>query len=308
MRTQSLTKSLTAASGNNICTSQTPGGAGDLTINGQTNNIFLSQTPASGAGVFILNGLLAFAGQIVLDVARTLSFTSGGNFSAATITVLGTSDAGLSQSEAIAGPNVGTVSTTKTFKTISAIQFSSSPGGVAVTGFTNVAVLDSQRVVGITSAGNDSGRIFTVYGTDDRGLPISESLAGPNVSTVSTQLNFKTVTRVAIDGAAAGAITVGTTSVGSSVPVVLDQYVDPFSASVEVDVTGTLNYDVQYTYGDVFDAAALAGLVWWSITPLAGQTADKDGTLTAPVRAVRLKINSGTGSGKFTVMQAGLGN
>lgn len=306
MRTQYQTKQLAAASGNNIALSQTPGGAGALVLNGQANNVFLSQSPAAGAGVFLLNGILSSGGQLVLDAARPLLFVSAGNFAAATITVIGTSAEGIPQTEAITGPNASTVTTTKSFKTVSAIQFSASPGAIAVTSYVATPQLDTQRVVGITGAGNDSARTFVVTGVDDNGNVISESLAGPNVNTVSTTLNYRRITSITIDAAAAGALTVGTTGVGSSTPIVLDQYLSPFSVGLEADATGTINYDVQYTYGNVFDAAALSSLVWYSITALTGQTTDKDGSLGTPVRAVRSKINSGAGSVKLTVMQAGM--
>lgn len=177
-------------------------------------------------------------------------------------------------------------------------------GAAVVSG---VAVLDTQRVVGITGAANDSARTFTVVGTDDNGNTISETLAGPNISTVSTVNNYKTVTRVSIDAAAAGALTVGTTGVGASKPIVPDRYIAPFSPAIEVQVAGTLNYDVQYTYGDLFDASALSSLVWYSITALAGQTTNKDGALANPVTGIRLKINSGAGSGVLKVIQPGIG-
>lgn len=210
MRTVTTTKSLAAASGNNIAQSQTPGGAGDLTLNGSA----------------VVSG---------------------------------------------------------------------------------VAILDTQRIVGITSSGNDAARTFVVYGTDENGNAIQESVfPGPNAGTVSTTLNFKTVTRVSIDGAGVGGITVGTTGVGAGSPIILDQYISPFSVSLEADVTGTVNYDVQYTYGNLFNASELTSIIWWSIASLTGQTADKDGSLAAPVQAVRVKINSGSGSVRLKAMQAGL--
>lgn len=211
MRTSSLTKTLTALSANNICLSQTPGAAGNLTLN--------------GAAV-------------------------------------------------VAG----------------------------------VAVLDTQRLVAITGAANDSARTFTVFGTDDNGNAISEAVTpGPNISTVSTVNNFKTVTRIAVDAATAGAITVGTSGVGASKPIVPDRYISPFNPSIVVEVTGTLNYDVQYTYDDVFDAAQASSLNWFSITALTGQTTTKDSNLAYPVTGIRLKINSGSGSGVLKVIQPGIG-
>lgn len=84
-------------------------------------------------------------------------------------------------------------------------------------------------------------------------------------------------------------------------PVVLDTWVSPFSVSLAVAVTGTVNYTVQYTY----DADVSASGNWLDLTALASKTATLDSALTAPVTAVRLKQASGTGSCILTVLQAG---
>lgn len=194
------------------------------------------------------------------------------------------------------------------------ICLSQTPGGAGalvlngstVTG--GVATLDAQRVVGITSAGNDTARTFVITGQDENGQVISESLAGPNIATASSVLNYKKVTSITVDAATAGAITVGTTGVGSSVAIPLDQYISPFNPTLAVEVTGTLNYDVQYTVDDPYAAAFLTtATVWTSVTALTAQTAYKDTSLAAPVSAVRLKTNSGGGTGKLIVRQPGIG-
>lgn len=166
-----------------------------------------------------------------------------------------------------------------------------------------VAQLDTQRKVGIASAGNLSAVTFTIYGTDQAGNVISESLAGPNNNTVSTTLDFYSVTRVAVSAAVGADVTVGTTGVGASRPIPLDQYVSPFNASLFCAVTGTVNYTAQYTLDDIW---ASAGPYTWSDHPdLTSATADGDGTYISPVTATRLLTNSGTGSVVFTILQAG---
>lgn len=74
-----------------------------------------------------------------------------------------------------------------------------------------VAYIPLSRVY-ITSAGNDSGLTFTVYGTIfSLSGPVSvvETVTGANTNVVSTSKQFQTVTRVAISGASAAAVTVG---------------------------------------------------------------------------------------------------
>lgn len=210
MRPVTLTKTLATAAGNNICLSQTPGGAGNLTLNG--------------------------------------SLVSGG-----------------------------------------------------------VATLDTARVVGITSAGNDSGRIFTVYGTDGEGKSVTESLAGPNITTVSTTANFATVTRIAIDGAAAGALTVGTTAVGSTVGVVLNQYISPFNISLFYKVAGSVTATVQYTSDDPFATGFQWDTASWTDHPsLTAKAVNTDSNIAYPATGVRMKVTTGTGTATLIVRQAGL--
>jgi hypothetical protein len=75
-----------------------------------------------------------------------------------------------------------------------------------------VAYLPTLSRVYITSAGNDSGRTFTVYGTIfslTGPVSVVETVTGANTNTVSTTKQFQTVTRVAISGASAAAVTVG---------------------------------------------------------------------------------------------------
>lgn len=63
--------------------------------------------------------------------------------------------------------------------------------------------------VRITSAGDDSGITFTVYGTNAYG-PYSETVVGSNGSTVDTVGSFRTVTNILASGASAGNVSAGT--------------------------------------------------------------------------------------------------
>lgn len=64
--------------------------------------------------------------------------------------------------------------------------------------------------VTVTSAGNDTGRIFTVTGTLN-GVPVVRSGAGGNASTVTLvgSIDPNSITSVTVDGNPAGAVTVG---------------------------------------------------------------------------------------------------
>ena len=77
------------------------------------------------------------------------------------------------------------------------------------------------RKIGITSDGDDSGITFTVTGTDVDGKALSETVTGPSSTTAyttnSTAANFKSVTKIATNGATTGNITVGTAAVAADV-------------------------------------------------------------------------------------------
>ena len=71
-----------------------------------------------------------------------------------------------------------------------------------------IATFTTARFITITSASDDSGRTFTVIGTDVNGNAQTETIEGP-ATTVTGTLYFRTVTQVTVDDDTAGAITVG---------------------------------------------------------------------------------------------------
>lgn len=189
--------------------------------------------------------------------------------------------------------------------------------GVAATGSPAIAVLDTQRHVIITSAGNDSGITFTIYGTNQGGIAIFETVTGANIGIATSVLDYKTVTRVAVSAATAAAVKVGTNGVGATEWFALNKAIQPDNLSVAVVVTGTVNYTGQYTYddlnctkpGDPVRAGNLATIqpTLWSDPSLTAQTATMDSTMgPTPIFAYRVLINSGTGSIKATITQAGI--
>ena len=89
-------------------------------------------------------------------------------------------------------------------------------------------------------------------------------------------------------------------------PVVLDHYAIVGNISIQVLVTGTANYTIQYTFDDVFASTYSPSTGNWTDHPqLVLQTATADSNLAFLVTAVRLKQSSGTGSTRITVIQAG---
>lgn len=176
-------------------------------------------------------------------------------------------------------------------------------GSLVVAG---VAQLGTQRQVAFESAGNIATVVFTITGTDDQGRVISEDVTGINISTVLTLLNYATVTQIAADAAFASDVEVGTTGVGASQEIPLDQYISPFNVSLFIDI-GSVAVDVtvQFTGDDVFGDAP-GPFAWQDHPNLTNITADDDATFISPVSACRLLTNSGIGEAVLRVAQAGL--
>ena len=82
-----------------------------------------------------------------------------------------------------------------------------------------VAYFAQPRRVYVTSAGNDSGRTFTITGTlvviSGPPVAVTETVTGANTSTVSTTKLFSSVTSVTISGASAAGVTVGMNGVAT---------------------------------------------------------------------------------------------
>lgn len=104
-------------------------------------------------------------------------------------------------------------------------------------------------------------------------------------------------------------VTVSDASGGAkdSKAVVLDYYGRP-EVAIQVVVSGTVNYTVQQTLDNPLESSA--PITWFDCTDtgLVGQTASKIGGVQLPPVAVRIRLNSGTGSVTMTALQAGLRN
>lgn len=190
--------------------------------------------------------------------------------------------------------------------------------GVAAAGSPAIATLDTSRQVLFTFAGDEHSRTFVVYGFDrpSGGNPIQETVTGTTPGTVATTKEFGQVTRISVDAGTAGALKVGTNGVGSTPWFLVDWYISPSNLTIAVDVVGTVNYTVQYTYDDIMGYTDPQGLVWndgyptkiWDDPVLAASTSDGETTYDNPIVAWRVKINSSTapGSLRITGVQAGI--
>ena len=176
-----------------------------------------------------------------------------------------------------------------------------------------VAVLDSARCIAIASTGNDSGITFTITGTTRPEAPeltLVEVIAGSNGGTAVSTRNFKTVTSIVASGPVAGAITVGTNGIASGPWVVWNNFVADFNVGIAgIVISGNPQWQIDYTYDDVFGTWPHPGTTFASIFPLPTMTnvfGNLDGRISGTgVRATRLTLMSAPGIVQCTQLQQG---
>lgn len=172
-----------------------------------------------------------------------------------------------------------------------------------------IATLDNPRRVLITTA--DTTHTFTVIGATPTGSVISE-VVGPVSATAFTAQDYATVTSITINGGATAAVTVGTNGIASTPWVRLDEWADSHT-SIQLDVTGTVNYTVQFTNDDPNDPTSpvLPANVAWipsNDNNVVGATASALTNLAFTSTYVRTLLNSSSvgGSVAMKVIQGGV--
>ena len=98
------------------------------------DGICASQTP-SGAGNMTINGALATSGAVTMDVPRCVSVYGTGNESGKTFLFTGTDEYGQTMSELVTGPNNTTVYGAKAFWTITSVYASAATAAAVEIGF-----------------------------------------------------------------------------------------------------------------------------------------------------------------------------
>lgn len=314
---------LANASATNIGASQTAPGVQALVLNGSladetANNIAQSQSPGA-AGNLTLNGSLVTGGVAYIGPSyqatgypmRRVYITSAGDDSGVTFTVTGTG-AGptgfYGVSETVTGADTSTVSTTKTFYTVTSIAISGASAAAVTVGVNGIATLDKARHIILTSGGNDTDVTFTLTGTDAAGNPQTENLVGASGAAAESILDYKTLTGITTSAGVETTVTIGTNGEAASAWVRFDEYAGMAPAIVQCVVSGTVNYTVQQTLQDPnsnSNPVAAASVTWsdWDDTDVVGATATKVGTQTVVPIWARVYLNSGTGSVTATFSQ-----
>lgn len=194
--------------------------------------------------------------------------------------------------------------------------------GDAFITFPNIA-----RTISLTSTNNLSAVTFTITGTDINGQANSVNLSGPNANTVSTSVQFHTISSITSNGAAA-AVSAGTTASTSAANgtatsewILLDGHRRYAQTTLQVVAGGgTVSYNLSQTLDapetyrvntstggtsiintpTPFDAITGAP----TLTPL---TTSKLFYLTNPVTALQISTNTtNTAVLTFTILQQGV--
>lgn len=310
-----LNGSLGTATANNVCQSQTPGGAGALILNGalaKTTGYIIPQAYGT-AGTIVASGTAA----VYLPAPQRIYITGGSDESAKTFTVVGyvfpLDGVGgpVAVTETITGPNASTVASANVYSIIVSITASAGTTGAITVGTFGTATLDTARRVLITSGGNDTSITFTITGTDVNGLPISEAVTGASGAAAASALDYATVTSIKPSGAVATTVTVGTNGVASRM-VRMDDYAANAQVALQVTVSGTVNYSIQTSMDDpgwLYSGITPQAMTWVdsSDSAVVSATATKSSTFAVAPLFVRILLNSGTGTATLTVRQAYLG-
>lgn len=175
-------------------------------------------------------------------------------------------------------------------------------GSLVSGGVANLVI--AQRV-GIHSAADDSGHTFTITGTDRYSRPLVESIIGATAgNTVNTNNDFLSVTNVAINAAASGAVFAGTNGIGSTAPLIVDRFVNPANYNAALTFTGTANASVEVSLDDLAPAwdMTVNSPNWFAPASFAAKNTNTLAQLVGPYTMARLTVNSGTGAVKLTIV------
>jgi hypothetical protein len=177
---------------------------------------------------------------------------------------------------------------------------------------TTVAVLDTQRRLYFTSAGNDSANTAIITGLNENGGQIREILTLGNAAAVVSNLDYKVVLSIQFPTGTAGLIMVGTFTTGSTDWYVPNYNLTPFVMQFTTEGSGTIFWNLETT-NDLNFFAPPSGSnapnpVVNVTTFVANGTLGVPITLNSPVTGWRFTITQGTGVLSAQATQAGITN
>lgn len=143
--------------------------------------------------------------------------------------------------------------------------------------------------IAIDSAGDVSSVVFTVYGTDQDGLERTEEITGVTTSAVNSVTFWQTITRIATSAAVGSNVFVGPIDqiVSETLPL---NWRNNYPATFVVDVTGTLQYDIEESNSEMAAYTDPVDLVWGVVQ--SNKTADLTGSCLNYTTAARVRWDS----------------
>jgi hypothetical protein len=156
------------------------------------------------------------------------------------------------------------------------------------------------------SATDHSAKTAVLTGTDADGNAQTETLNLPgNGATVTSTKFYLTLTSV-VPSATINADTmdIGWAATSVSQSIGLEKY-SVATAAISVDISGTINYDIEESVHDLYDTPQQNG-AWFNHASIVGDTTDQSGSSTQSMRCLRLAVNSlnAGATARVTVAQA----
>jgi hypothetical protein len=172
-----------------------------------------------------------------------------------------------------------------------------------------IATIANPQRIKITTT--DTTTVFTVTGTTKTGSLLTETLTGTGSGVTST-LDYYTVTKIAVNQGTTAAVTVGTAGTGSTAWVRLDSWADA-GVGIQCDVSGTVNYTVQWTHddpNDPTDPVTPQNVTWINSNDPAAVAATIAITTNNQFSPTYLRVllNSGTGTVTMKATQYNVAN
>lgn len=213
------------------------------------------------------------------------------NYAAATTTSIATSQAGTS----------GT-----------ALTFNSATFDVTNIATSQVVADNGQsfRSVALASTANLSSVLFTITGVGAGGAFVTQSITGPNNSTVYTATGYGIVSSIIPNATfiAASGVTAGFGTSGYTKMFAPSQWVQDFDMGIGIVISGTITYTLQHTFDDIFNTS-YASLFFFPSddTAVVNSTTSKGTNYAFPIAASQVQV-TGTGGGSLRVeyRQAGV--
>lgn len=144
--------------------------------------------------------------------------------------------------------------------------------------------------IAIDSAGDVSAVVFTVTGTDQDDVTISETITGVTTTAVNSTKFYKTITSIAAGAAVGSNVFVGPIDQLITKTVPLNWRNDYTATFVVGDLTGTCQYDIEETNSELNGTTSPTSLVW--AVSQSNKTANLAGSLLNYSTAVRLRFDS----------------